>query len=93
MIEAMSRACPAIGAKTAGIPELIAPECVVKRKSARAIAETVLRIANREKLAELAEQNFESAKEYLDGVLSARRNAYYQRILGEWNERNGNGEQ
>ena len=31
VIEAMSRGCPVLGANTAGIPELIAPECIFKR--------------------------------------------------------------
>lgn len=83
VIEAMSRGCPAIGAKTAGIPELIPPECVVKRKSVYGIAETILRIANKEKMAELAKQNFEKACEYQDSVLSARRNAYYSMIVSK----------
>lgn len=81
VIEAMSRACPVIGAKTAGIPELIAAECVVKRKSARSIADTIKRIVNAEKMAELAKQNFENAKAYQDSVLSERRNKYYRKIL------------
>ncbi len=86
VIEAMSRACPAIGAKTAGIPELIAPECVVARKSAADIAQTIIRITNAEKMAELAGQNFEKAKDYQDAVLSERRNAYYQKVLERINK-------
>ena len=80
VIEAMSRACPAIGANTAGIPELIAPECVVKRKSVQAIADTVIAILDSEKLKGLARQNFENAKAYQDTVLNAKRNAYYAQI-------------
>ena len=81
VIEAMSRGCPVIGARTAGIPELIAPECVVKRKSVSEIAQAVCRIANPDKMAELAKQNFENAKDYLDSVLSERRNNYYQEVM------------
>ena len=83
VIEAMSRACPVIGAKTAGIPELIAPECVVRRKSAQDIADTILAIWNEEKLSTLAKQNFENAGNYLDVVLSKRRNEYFSRIKHE----------
>ena len=83
VIEAMSRGCPAIGAKTAGIPELIAPECVVKRKSYRDIAETVIAIANSAKMTELAIQNFLQSKDYLDDVLSVRREEYFLRVLQE----------
>ena len=80
VIEAMSRGCPAIGAKTAGIPELVSAECVVRRKSPGDIANTVLNISSAEKLAELAQINFEKSKEYLDTVLGERRNAYYDKI-------------
>lgn len=83
VIEAMSRACPVIGAKTAGIPELIAPECVVKRKSVSGIADAVKRITNVEKMTELAKQNFVHSKEYLDDVLNARREEYFARIKSQ----------
>lgn len=83
VIEAMSRGCPCIGARTAGIPELISPECVVRRKSVSDIVQTVQRIANPEKMEELATQNFENAKGYLDSVLSERRNNYYRKIADD----------
>lgn len=83
VIEAMSRGCPVIGAKTAGIPELIAPECVVRRKSVKDIVDTILAINNPETLTQLAKQNFETAGGYLDEVLDARRSAYFERIKCE----------
>lgn len=82
VIEAMSRACPVVGARTAGIPELISPECVVKRKSSKDIAKTVLSVFSKDKLIELSKINFEKSKEYLDSVLMERRNAYYDGIKG-----------
>lgn len=87
VIEAMSRGCPAIGAKTAGIPELVSPECVVKRKSARDIANAVIRIAKPEKMTALAEQNFEHSKAYLDCVLNERREEYFSRIISNMEKR------
>ncbi len=86
VIEAMSRGCPVIGARTAGIPELIDSECVVRRKSVKDIAQTIIRIANREKMTELAKRNFEEAKKYQESILSERRNSYYQRVLREQGE-------
>lgn len=83
VIEAMSRACPVIGAKTAGIPELISPDCVVKRKSAADIANVVKRIGNEEKMIELAMQNFNNSKSYLTETLASRRNRYFERVKGE----------
>ena len=41
VIEAMSRACPVIGSRTAGIPELIADECIFERKNPDSIAAAV----------------------------------------------------
>ena len=83
VIEAMSRGCPAIGARTAGIPELLSPECVVRRKSSTDIAETIISIANQEKMEALAKRNFAEAKEYRNDVLNARREAYFARIKAE----------
>ena len=83
VIEAMSRGCPVIGAKTAGIPELISPECVVRRKSVKDIADAVIKLSNRDKLLELACQNFENSKLYQDAVLSERRNKYYRMVKYE----------
>ena len=83
VIEAMSRGCPAIGANTAGIPELLPPECVVRRKSEKDIANAIARLADRRKMTELAKRNFEEAKEYRDSVLNARREAYFSRIVSE----------
>ncbi len=80
VIEAMSRGCPVIGARTAGIPELIAPECVVKRKSAAAIADAVVRLMDRQKMRKLAQENFDAAKEYVDVLLDERRNGFFERI-------------
>ena len=83
VIEAMSRGCPVIGAKTAGIPELISPECVVKRKSAKAIADAVTRIANHGAMTDLAKRNFEESKAYRNDALTARREDYFSRIVAE----------
>lgn len=83
VVEAMSRGCPVVGAKTGGIPELIAPECVFARKSEKAIADTILSIWDKEKLLTLAEKNFESAREYREDVLTERRAKYFSRIQAE----------
>lgn len=80
VIEAMSRACPVIGARTAGIPELISDECVVKRKSSSDIVRAVKEIYNEEKMTELAKKNFEESKKYSDDILSSRRNDYYKKV-------------
>lgn len=80
VIEAMSRGCPCIGARTAGIPELIAPECVVGRKSVQDVVDALSKLAVKEKMIKLAKENFENAKNYRDDVLGERRNAYYDYV-------------
>ena len=81
VVEAMSRGCPVIGAKTGGIPELIQNECIVPRKSSVSLANTIIQILEREKLKDIAYINFEKSKEYLESILSNERNMYYQNII------------
>lgn len=84
--EAMSRGCPVVGARTAGIPELIDPSCVVRRKNVKDIENAILAIVtDKERMARLAMQNLTKAEEYLDEVLSAQRNGYYDKIKRELN--------
>ena len=83
MIEALSRGCPALGAKTAGIPELVNPECVFKRKSAAGIVNAIKRISCKDKLLKSAKENFEKAKEYSDANLNKKRNSYYEYVISD----------
>lgn len=82
MIEAMSRGCACIGAKTAGIPELIDDEFVVRRKSVSDIVDRIYKYANLsdEQKAEISKRNFEESKKYEVNRLNARREAYYQKV-------------
>lgn len=80
MIEAMSKAVPCIGARTAGIPELINKECVVKRKSAKEIANAIVAISNKDKMKELANNNFVTAGKYHNDILAKKRNDYYSYV-------------
>lgn len=82
VIEAMSRGCPALGAQTAGIPELIAEECVFKRANPSDTARAIEMLAKSD-LANYARMNYQKAMEYDNAVLEKRRNAYYQRIISE----------
>ncbi|MBR6729509.1 MAG: hypothetical protein IKL80_05035, partial [Clostridia bacterium] len=75
-----------IGARTAGIPELMADRCVVRRKSVKDIANTVQAIYNTEDMQLLALENFRNAKQYQEAVLSQKRNAYYETIIKELNQ-------
>jgi len=85
VIEAMSRACPCIGAKTAGIPELIEDKYVVKRKSVGDIVDKVSAFCNSspEDKKATSERNFEEAKNYLEDVLNKKRIAYYEKVKSD----------
>lgn len=81
VIEAMSRGCPCIGAKTAGIPELISSECVFKPKSSIAISSMIQKVLDKDKLLKYAEENYLHSMLYLDSILSQRRNEYFEKII------------
>ena len=82
LIEAMSRGCPCIGARTAGIPELLPEECLTPRGSAGAIAGAVSAML-RSDLSRYACESCRTALVYQGPVLDARRNAFFDRIRRE----------
>ncbi len=77
VIEALSRACPVIGSHTAGIPELIEPSCVFKRKSPESIAQVLRLMLRNNRMETSAKINIEKAKEYELEKLNERRNKIY----------------
>ena len=79
VIEAMSRACPVMGARTAGIPELMNDESVFDRASASSIVEQLMIILQKG-LETYAINSYERSKNYLDETLCQRRNCYYETI-------------
>ena len=84
LVEAMSRACPAIGSKTGGIPELISKEGIFSRKNVNDISKMILNLINsKELLKNLAKTNFEHSKEFKNDILISKRNKFYNEILGE----------
>lgn len=88
VIEAMSRACPVMGARTAGMPELMDADCVFERRSPKAIAETVMHVLEND-LAGYAERNFEHSKEYYNDTLNLRRERYFEQIRKKVTENSG----
>ena len=83
VIEAMSRGCLCIGARTAGIPELLEPDFLVRRRSAADLARSIAAACRmtREQLEQQAERNLLVAeKNYTAAVLEPRRAAYYRQI-------------
>lgn len=81
MIEAMSCAMPAIGFKTAGIPELIDKKYVCRRKSVSDICKCIESMTRDEMYAQ-AKKNFESAKEYEFDKINHKRKIFISEAAG-----------
>ncbi len=82
VIEAMSKACPVLGAKTAGIPELLDPEMIFKAGSRKEIIKKLLSI-NKDILLKQAKRNYEEAKSYQKDLLDEKRINFYKKFLSE----------
>ena len=80
VIEAMSRALPCIGAKTAGIPELLNWECIFSNSSSE-ISEICLILSNMiqssNSMKKYAEENFVESKKYSRKTLVNRRTHFF----------------
>ena len=79
LVEAMSRGCPAIGARTGGIPELLPESCMVKRKSVKNIAKTIQKMLSNG-LKQYSEDSFLRAADFQGDKLDTRRNEYFQYV-------------
>ena len=82
VIEAMNRACPVIGAKTAGIPELIGADFLVKRRSYLDIANKIEKYCSldNEIKKEISKTNFSKAMEFDKDRLEKVRNEYFKYV-------------
>ena len=81
MVEAMARGLPCIGTAVGGIPELLAPDCLVTPNDADALArkiQCVLRDPAR--MAHLSTMNLERARAYRDGVLREHQRAFLEAV-------------
>lgn len=79
VIEAMSRAMVVFGSNTAGIPELLEPECVFKNGDVKKIMELLKGVNNRTSL-QYATRNFNEARSYTADVLNERRYKFFDKI-------------
>lgn len=82
LIEAMSRGCPAIGAKSGGIPELLEKEYVFSNKKTN-IDEicSIIRSYNKEKMIKQAKRNFMEAKQYNKESIQKRRKSLFETAI------------
>lgn len=76
IVEAMQTACPVIGSSTGGIPELVSPEFVFKRKNVNDLIAKIKRMT-KEKMMLEAKKNFEKAKEFEKATLDKKRSKFY----------------
>lgn len=83
MIEAMSRGCICMGARTAGIPELVDDKFVFTRKSPKAIVKCIENTCKDADFEKEIRRNYEKSKEYDNAVLAERRNAFYESIIAD----------
>jgi len=80
LVEAMSKACPALGARTAGIPELIPEECIFKPGDIDQICNK-LKDIDQFCLENQATLNFNVSKDYEAEKLENRRRGFYYQFL------------
>jgi len=82
LIEAMSRGCPAIGAKSGGIPELLEKEYVFSNKKTN-IDEicSIIRNYNKEKMIKQSKRNFMEAKQYHKELIQKRRISLFEAAI------------
>lgn len=82
MIEAMSKACPALGARTAGIPELVSDDCIFTPGDVSEIIEQLSAINCNWMIAQ-AERNFKEAEKYQHHLLEEKRLSFYREFLSK----------
>ena len=81
LIEAMSCGCVCFGSNTAGIPELLEPEQIFKRKSVDSIVDAFVKTISDGDLKDISRQNILKSKQYLSSKLDNERSRYYGKIV------------
>lgn len=82
VVEAMSRACPVIGSRTGGIPELVHPRGLFRPGSVKEIAE-LLKTIDQSWMQEEARRSFQVAQDYDHTLLGKKRQDFYSFFLGD----------
>jgi glycosyltransferase involved in cell wall biosynthesis len=84
MVEAMARALPCIGSTVGGIPELLSQEDLVPPGDADALAKKISEVLrDPQRMAQMSARNLETAREYEEGVLRKRREAFYDHVKNQ----------
>jgi len=77
VIEAMSAACPAVGSRLAGIPELLDDTCLFNPNNTHEIVSVIRNILNKKTLKEQATINHNKAEKYYVDILESRRKNFF----------------
>lgn len=80
IIEAMSRACPVVGSRIGGIPELISDKYLFEAGNVQELKKILLTVSNNE-LDIMAKVNFDKAKEYERDSLEKQRRFFYDMFI------------
>ena len=87
LIEAMHQACPAIGSRIAGIPELISPECLFKKGDVKSIIR-ILSKMTKDKMKKYAQENYKTSLKYEIQTIEKHRNEFFKKFLEFYNLKN-----
>lgn len=79
LVEAMSRACPAIGSSAGGIPELLDESYIFKKKKVNRLSK-ILKNVKIDELKEQAIRNYEKVKDFDNEILNKKRKEFYKKI-------------
>lgn len=90
LIEAMSRACPALGSNAGGIPELLDPASIHKRGNVAQLAKQILNLTKPALQKKQAQRNFETAKEYSRDILVPIRKKFWSDVAENTRSKLGN---
>lgn len=83
VVEAMSRACPVIGAATGGIPELIDKNFIFPRGNVSCLVD-LLKKMSPDQMERQAKQNFNRAKDFESDLMHQKRLAFYTKFKASY---------
>lgn len=83
VVEAMSVALPCVGFNTGGIPELLEPEFVVRRKNVDGIIQCLRLLQNVEKYKKTARKNFNKSFDYEHSKLTNQIRDFFKDVRNE----------
>ncbi len=80
LLEAMSRACPALASSAGGTEELVPAECLHIPGDTKKLANQMLQSIDLNWRTQMATLNFLKSKNYVQKILNARRNEFWDRF-------------